>query len=107
MYIDPGELNKRIQIQYQDPDTEAWSNVITLYARVNKAGGGQTFEAGADQHPYLLDFDIRYSSTAAKLVYAPHLYRVLYAGHAFKIVDTDDYMEGHQYLRIRGRMYEP
>ena len=106
MYIDPGTMSKMICIQRQDPDTEVWSDVARLHARVNKTGGGQSFDAGADQHPYVLDFDIRYGPTAAKLVYAPHLYRVLYAGHTFKVVDTDDYMEGHQYLRIRGRMYE-
>ena len=106
MYIDPGAMNKVILLQRQDPDTEAWSDVGKIHARVNKSGGGQTFDAGADQHPYVLDFDVRYGPTAAKLVYAPHLYRIVYAGHTFKVVDTDDYMEGHQYLRIRGRMYE-
>lgn len=106
MYIDPGAMNKVILLQRQDPDTEAWSDVSRLHARVNKSGGGQTFDAGADQHPYVLDFDVRYSRLVAPLAYAPHLYRIVYAGHAFKVVDTDDYMEGHQYLRIRGRLYE-
>ena len=106
MYIDPGELDKMIRIQQQDPDTEAWSDVIALHARVNKTGGGQAFDAGADQHPYVLDFDVRYSRLVSPLAYAPHLYRIVYAGHTFKVVDTDDYMEGHQYLRIRGRIYE-
>ena len=49
---------------------------------------------------------MRYSRLVSPLAYAPHLYRIVYAGHTFKVVDTDDYMEGHQYLRIRGRMYE-
>lgn len=106
MYIDPGAMSKMIRIQRQDPDTEVWSDVARLHARVNKTGGGQSFDAGADQHPYVLDFDVRYSRLVSPLAYAPHLYRIVYAGHTFKVVDTDDYMEGHQYLRIRGRIYE-
>lgn len=106
MYIDPGAMNKVILLQRQDPDTEAWRDVGKIHARVNKSGGGQSFDAGADQHPYVLDFDVRYSRLVAPLAYAPHLYRIVYSGHTFKVVDTDDYMEGHQYLRIRGRMYE-
>ena len=106
MYIDPGAMSKMIRIQRQDPDTEVWSDVARLHARVNKTGGGQSFDAGADQHPYVLDFDVRYSRLVSPLAYAPHLYRIVYAGHTFQVVDTDDYMESHQYLRIRGRMYE-
>lgn len=106
MYIDPGAMSKMILIQRQDPDTEVWGDVARLHARVNKTGGGQSFAAGADQHPYVLDFDVRFSRLVSPLAYAPHLYRIVYAGHTFKVVDTDDYMESHQYLRIRGRMYE-
>ena len=40
MYIDPGAMNKVILLQRQDPDTEAWSDVGKIHARVNKSGGG-------------------------------------------------------------------
>ena len=104
--IDPGELNKWILLQKQDPDSEEWADVAHLRARVNKTNGGRTFDAGADQHPYQLDFDVRYSPRVRALVFEPHPYRIVYAGHHFKVTDTDDYMEQHAYIRIRGQLYE-
>ena len=105
MSIDAGALNKLILIQRQDPDTEQWGSVAALHARVNKSSGGQSYDAGADQHHYILDFDVRYGPSTKALVYGPHLYRIVYAGHTYKVVDTDDYQERHQYIRIKGELY--
>ena len=38
--IDPGELNKWILLQKQNPDSEEWADVAHLRARVNKTNGG-------------------------------------------------------------------
>jgi hypothetical protein len=37
--------------------------------------------------------------------YSPQLYRVLYRGHKFKLVDWDDFMEQHRTVKLVGAAY--
>lgn len=97
--------DKPITIQTQDPETEEWADRWKLHARVNKTGGGQTLNAGADQYHATLTFEVRYFKALEELRYNPQLFRVLYRGHSFKLTDYDDYMERHRTVKLVGVSY--
>lgn len=97
--------NKPIVIQQQDPDTEDWADKWKLHARVNKTGGGQTLNAGADQYHATLTFEVRYFSALEELRYNPQPFRIVYRGHTFKLVDYDDFMEEHRTVKLVGEAY--
>ncbi len=97
--------NKIITIQVQDPDTEEWANKWKLHARVNKTGGGQALNAGADQYRATLTFEVRFFKALEELRYNPQPFRVIYRGHSFKLTDYDDYMEQHQTVKLVGEAY--
>lgn len=93
-------------IQMQDPDTEAWADKWRLHAlKVNKTGGGQTQAAGAGQYRATLTFEVRHFKALQELRYQPQLFRLIYQGHTFKLVDYDDFMEGHQTVKLVGEAY--
>lgn len=98
--------DKPITIQVQDPVTEVWTDKLHLHARVNKTGGGQAFNAGADQYRASLTFDLRYTKQLEDIAYSPQPYRIIYRGRTFKVVDYDDYMERHLTVKLRGEFYE-
>ena len=50
--------DKPITIQVQDENTEQWADSLHLHAKVNKTGGSQALNAGADQYRASLTFDI-------------------------------------------------
>lgn len=97
--------DKPILIQRQDRDTEQWQDVWKLHAKVNKTGGGQALNAGADQYKATLTFEVRYFTALEELRYNPQPYRILYRDHTFKMVDYDDYMEQHQTIKLVGEAY--
>lgn len=99
------KYDKPITIQRQDPNTEEWADRWKLHARVNKSGGGQTLTAGADQYRATLTFEVRYFKALEGMRYTPQPYRVVYRGHAFKLVDYDDYLEQHQSIKLVGEAY--
>ena len=97
--------NKRIAIQMQDPDTEEWTDKWTPLARVNKTGGGQSLNAGADQYRATLTFEVRYFKALEEMRYNPQPFRIVYQGHSFKLVDYDDFMEQHRTIKLVGEHY--
>ena len=105
MRMNPGDFRWKILIQEQDPDTEEWHVRWTVFARVNKKNGGQSFNADADQYRAELNFDIRYFREIENVRYNPQPYRIVYSGHFFKVTDYDDYMEQHAFIRITGAHY--
>lgn len=96
---------KPIIVQQQDPTTEEWTDRWRLHARVNKTGGGQTQNAGADQYKASLTFEVRYFSALRELKFNPQPFRILYEGHTFKLVDYDDFMEQHRKVKLVGEAY--
>lgn len=95
-----------VTIQSVDPDTERWSNLLHLHAlQVNKTGGGESFAAGAEQYHARLTFELRYCQALEALRYSPQLYRIVYRGQYFNIVDYDDYMEQHLTVKLAGEAY--
>ena len=100
-------FDKLIRIEVQDPETEEWTDVFRrpLHARVNKTGGGRSFEAGADQYRLSLTFELRYFKKLEDIAYNTQPYRVVYRGRTFKVTDYDDYMERHETIRLAGEFY--
>ena len=95
-----------ILVQMQDDDGQ-WIDRWRLHARrVNKSGGGQGYTAAADQYRTRLTFDVAYFMALEAMRFAPQLYRIVYRGHTFKIVDWDDYMEQHRIVQLVGEAYD-
>lgn len=100
--------DKPVDIQKQNEETELWEIIREkhFHAKVNKTGGMQNFAAGADQFPARLNFDFRYCQALEEIRYQPELYRLIYRGHTFQVIDYDDYMEQHRTVRLTGKLYE-
>ena len=93
-------------IQQMNPDTEDWKDLLYLHAlQVNKAGGGETHNAAAEQYRPKLTFEVRYSKALENVVYSPQLHRIVYRGRAYDIQDYDDFMEQHRTVRLVGVAY--
>lgn len=97
--------DKPITVQVQDSKTEQWTDKLRLHARVNKTGGGQALNAGADQYRASLTFEVRYTKELEDIAYKPQPYRILYRGRTFKVVDYDDFMERHLTVKLVGEFY--
>lgn len=98
--------DRPVLLQKQDENTELWKTEAKLYCCVNKTGGTESFSANADQFHARLTFETRYFSVPENVRYQPQLYRLIYNGHTFNIVDYDDFMEQHQEIKIVGELYE-
>lgn len=93
-------------IQLQDPDTEVWRDRLHLHAlQVNKTGGGETFNAAAEQFRPRLTFEVRWSKVLEDVIHAPQLHRIVYRGRTYNIQDYDDFMEQHRTVRLVGEAY--
>ena len=93
-------------IQRQDENTEEWADLLHLHAlQVNKTGGGETTNAGAEQFHPRLTFEVRYSKALEDVVYNPQMHRIVYRGRTYNIQDYDDFMEQHRTVRLVGVAY--
>lgn len=97
--------DRPITVQVQDLDTEEWTDALHLHAHVNKTGGGQLFDAGADQYQVRLTFDVRWCRQLEKIAYGVQPYRIVYHENTFKVTDYDDYQEQHMTARMVGELY--
>lgn len=95
-----------VTIQHRDPDTEQWTDLLRLHAKqVNRAGGGESFAAGREQFRPALAFDFIWCKAIEAVRWDIAAHRLIYQGHAFNIVDYDDYMEQHITVRLTGEAY--
>ncbi len=95
-----------LTIQVIDQDTEEWTDHLHLHAlQVNKTGGGETSNAGAEQYHPRLTFELRWCKQLEDVVYRPQLYRIVYRGRTYNIQDYDDFMEQHRTVRLVGVAY--
>ena len=93
-------------IQRMDPETEEWSDLLHLHAlQINKTGGGETHNAGAEQYRPRLTFEVRYCKALEEAVYTPQLHRIVYRGRVYDIQDYDDFMEQRRTVRLVGVAY--
>lgn len=98
-------FDKPIVIQKIDQDTETWSDLWPLHARINKTTGTEFVEAGADRSQSTKTFELRYFTDLEDVDFNRGLYRIMYRDHAYNIVDYDDYMEKHQTVRLKAVSY--
>lgn len=95
-----------LTIQQLNEETEDWSDLLHLHAlKVNRTGGGESSAAGAGQYHPRLTFELRYCAELEQVRYATQLYRIIYRGHTFNIIDFDDFMEQHLNLKLVGEAY--
>lgn len=95
-----------ITIQRQDPETELWADHLKLHAlQVNRSGGSETDSAGAGQYHPRLTFTVRWCKELEALRHNTQEHQIIYRGHAYNIVDWDDYMEQHLTVKIAGEAY--
>ena len=95
-----------LTIQRLDEDTEEWADLLHLHAlQINKTGGGESYNASAEQYHPRLTFDLRWCKPLEDVVYHPQLHRIVYRGRTYNIDDYDDYMEQHRVVRLVGVAY--
>lgn len=95
--------DKIIVIQRIDEETETWSDVWTLHARINKARvDSEVYTSGSIKPNRELTFDVRYFKGLEDVDYNSQNYRIIYDDHTWDIFDYDDYWEQHKEVRLRG-----
>ena len=97
--------DRPIKIQKIDLATEQWADLWSLHAKVNKATGSEYVQGGANQSKATLNFDLRYFKDLEKVNFDRGAYRIVYRSNPYNITDYDDYMEGHQTVRLTGVSY--
>lgn len=74
-----------------------------LHAAVNKARNKDEYlSGGSTQHQTRLTFDVRYAPPLQDIFDNPQMYRILFDGKFYDIVDVDDYQLQHRTLRMAG-----
>lgn len=95
-------FDKPIEIQKINENTEKWDNVYSLHARVNKSKGTEYLGAGANQSQSTRVFEVRYFKGIENIDYSRGLYRIVYRGYVYNLVDYDDYLEQHKTVKLLG-----
>lgn len=98
-------ISKPFIIQRLDQATETWSNLWRLHASVNKTKGSEFVEGGANVSQSTKTFETRWFKALEDVDTARGLYRILYRGHTYNIVDYDDFMESHINVKITAVSY--
>ena len=97
--------DKPITIQKINEDTEEWEDLYNLHARVNKSGGSEYLNAGANQSKSTRVFEIRYFKDLEDIDDNRGLYRIIYRDKPYNITDYDDYLEQHKTIKLLGVSY--
>lgn len=98
-------FDKPITIEKLDQKTEKWSNFANLHARINKTGSSEYLNAGASRSQINLTFEVRYAKILENIRLNTQLYRVIYRGQPYNVVDYDDYQESHRTIKLLGVSY--
>lgn len=99
-------FDKPIIIEKQDPDTEEWFTYFRAHAAINKSGGSEYLNAGAERSTQILTFTLRYCDKLEPIPYSTQLFRIWYRNHVFNIKDTDLYMENRRgNMKLVGESY--
>lgn len=97
--------DKPIIIQKIDTTTRVWSDLYKPHARVNKTGGSEYLNAGANQSKSTRVFEIRYFKDLEDIDENRGIYRIIYRGRTYNITDYDDYLEEHKTVKLLGVSY--
>ena len=97
--------DKPITIQKQDEVTEQWVDYIKLHASVNKTKQTAYLGGGASQSRRTLTFEVRYCPPLEPVAMDTQLYRIIFQGNEYKVLDYDDFMLKHQTVKLVGESY--
>lgn len=95
-------FDKPIIIQTRDEATELWIDLYSIHAKVNKSGGSEYLGSGANRSMSIKVFEVRYFKELENIDRNRGMYRILYRGYPYNIVDYDDYMEQHKTVKLLG-----
>ena len=95
-------FDKPIVIEKINEDSEKWEPLFTIHARVNKTGGSEYLNAGANQSKSTRTFEVRYRPDLEPIDEDRGSYRLLYRGRYYNITDYDDYLEQHKTVKLLG-----
>lgn len=98
-------FDKPITIEVLNEKTEQWRAAYKLHARINKARGAETFEAGSSRSKATRTFEIRYFKAIEEIDGNTQIFRIVYNDKIYNIVDYDDFMENHQTVKLTGEYY--
>lgn len=73
--------------------------LIKCRAKINGAGGREYYSASTINSENDLTFEIRYCKSLSKL--KPQTTQIVYNGDVYDVKQIDDYMQSHEYLKIR------
>ncbi len=97
--------DKPIIIQKINSKTEDWEDLYPIHAKVNKSGGSEYLNAGANQSKSNRVFEVRYFKDLEDIDDNRGLYRIIYRGKPYNITDYDDFQEQHKSVKLLGVSY--
>lgn len=97
--------DKPILIQTISEETEEWIDYAKLHASVNKTKQSEYFNAGSTRSKRYLTFGLRYCKKLEDVINNTEMYRIVYRGRKYNIVDSDDFMERHLDVKLIGESY--
>lgn len=86
-------MNKKIQFQKLNIETEKWIEFYSCYAEVNKASGREFFNAKTNITQSTFNFKVRYIRQLEDIIFNTNEYRIIYKDRIFNIVNVDDKQE--------------
>lgn len=98
-------MDKLIEIQICDEETEEWQTYTKVMARINSARVGESYGHGAESSNNSLTFEVRYLPVLERIRFETGRFRIIYMKHAFNITGYDDYFEEHQRIRFTADSY--
>lgn len=98
-------FDKPIIIQHRDEATEKWSDLYHLHANINKSGGSEYLNAGANQSKANKVFEVRYFRGLDDIEMDKGSYRIVYRGNKYNITDYDNFMESNKTVKLLGVSY--
>ncbi len=98
-------MDRLIEIQEKDEETEIWASYKKILARINSARVGESYSGGGDASNHSLVFEVRYLPDLEPIRFDTGRFRIVYMGHAFNITGYDDYFEEHGRIRLTGESY--
>lgn len=99
-------LDRPITIQKIDPQGETWADLYTVHASVNKHKTDKEYlSAGAVQSRQYLVFTIRHFKQIEDVATNTQLYRIVYDGKYYDILDYDNYRMQDKTVRLLGGSY--
>ena len=98
-------FDKPVTIQKINEDTEEWADYLKLHASVNKTRQTAYLGAGASQSKNTLTFEFRYNPLFKDIAINTQLYRMVFDGHNYRVMEYDDYMLKHLTVKLVGESY--